>query len=474
MGHLPVEAAKKLVKNQLVEGIELDETKPTSQDTCPSCLHGRMTRAPMSKAAERNAEGKVGDQVHSDVWGPATVQTPQHKRYYLTFTDDASRYTVAFLLNTKDQTFEAFKELDARWKKQGIELKILHSDNGGEFKSHVFDKYLAERGIARRLTVHDTPEHNGVAERLNRTLLEKVRAMLHGSGLPKNLWGEALKHAVWLKNRTSTKAIDGKTPFEAFTGKKPDLDSKLEGRARTGHWIGYDQESNGHCVYYPDNGTIRPELSVRFEKTARRGAGMYKLLNEGEMEKSASSKQQSTANAPSAPPAQPQVPPAPAQIPLPPSGTSSPLTRRRQRLPEASPHPPAPFHPQTPSPLAPRDISSKIDPRNILEGARTRGKASLADGKDTELGGSVNTEFAYLAGGTLTDTPTVEEAMERDDWPLFKQAMEAEMDAMSKTGTFGDRLVSRPADRNVVGAKWALRIKGEILVLWANTAVLMT
>ncbi len=66
-----------------------------------------------------------------------------------------------------------------------------------------FDTYLATHGIQRRLTVHDTPVHNGVAERLNRTLLEKVRAMLYAADLPGNLWGEALKHAVWLKNRTS-------------------------------------------------------------------------------------------------------------------------------------------------------------------------------------------------------------------------------------------------------------------------------
>ena len=48
---------------------------------------------------------------------------------------------------------------------------------------------------------------------LNRTLLERIRAFAHGSGLPKSLWGEALRHAVWLKNRTGTRALDGKTPL---------------------------------------------------------------------------------------------------------------------------------------------------------------------------------------------------------------------------------------------------------------------
>jgi hypothetical protein len=58
---------------------------------------------------------------------------------------------------------------------------------------------MAKIGIKRRLTVHDTPEHNDISERLTRTLLENVHAMLHGAGLPSNLWGEALKHAVGLE-----------------------------------------------------------------------------------------------------------------------------------------------------------------------------------------------------------------------------------------------------------------------------------
>jgi hypothetical protein len=62
---------------------------------------------------------------------------------------------------------------------------------------------LNKMGTVRKLTIHDMPKYNGVAERLNHTLLEKVRAMLHASGLPKNLWGKAVMHAVYLKNCTS-------------------------------------------------------------------------------------------------------------------------------------------------------------------------------------------------------------------------------------------------------------------------------
>ena len=70
----------------------------------------------------------------------------------------------------------------------------------------------------RRLTVHDTPEHNGVAKCLNPTLLEKVRAMLHESSLPKFLWAEAAVHTVYLKNRTWTHTLGDTTPYEILNG----------------------------------------------------------------------------------------------------------------------------------------------------------------------------------------------------------------------------------------------------------------
>jgi hypothetical protein len=85
--------------------------------------------------------------------------------------------------------------------------------------SDVFNGHLAAAGTTRKLTVltvHDAPQLNGVAERLNRTLLERVRAFAHGSDLPKSLCGQALRHAVWLKNRTGTRVLDGKMPFQAL------------------------------------------------------------------------------------------------------------------------------------------------------------------------------------------------------------------------------------------------------------------
>jgi len=126
--------------------------------------------------------------------------------------------------------------------------------------------------------MHDTHQEAGVAERRNRTIVERVRALLHSSGLPKYLWAEAACHVVWLLNRTTTKAMEGMTPYEAVFGKKPNLKglrewgekvyvrieggNKLGGRVREGCWLGVDEQSKGVRIYWPDTKTITVERNT--------------------------------------------------------------------------------------------------------------------------------------------------------------------------------------------------------------------
>ena len=105
----------------------------------------------------------------------------------------------------------------------GKKLKVLRSDNGGEYTGKQFQEYLRSEGVRHELTVPKTPQQNGVAERLNRTLMETVRTMLVESKLSQQFWGEAVSTAVYLKNRSPTIAVKGMTPFEALYGKKPNV-----------------------------------------------------------------------------------------------------------------------------------------------------------------------------------------------------------------------------------------------------------
>ena len=90
-------------------------------------------------------------------------------------------------------------------------LKIFRTDKGGEYTSREFSDYLKAEG---KLLVPKNPEQNGVAERLNRILVESVRSMLTDAQLPHKFWAEALSTAVFLRNRSSNSTVLGMTPFK--------------------------------------------------------------------------------------------------------------------------------------------------------------------------------------------------------------------------------------------------------------------
>ena len=91
-----------------------------------------------------------------------------------------------------------------------------------EFCSFEFDEFCRDEGIARHRTVCHTPQQNGVAERMNRTLLERARCMILNAGLSKDFWAEAISTAFYLGNRSPASAIDFKTPEEVWSGNPPD------------------------------------------------------------------------------------------------------------------------------------------------------------------------------------------------------------------------------------------------------------
>ena len=276
-------AIRTLIRNKAISGIHLIDDQSTLN--CDSCEYAKTTRKPIQKQREGLQADSFGAEIHSDVWGASTTESLGGRRYYVTFTDDYSRYSWIEPLRTKDETFEAYKVFAAWAKTQhGMQIKRLRSDRGGEYTGRKFSAFLREQGTERRLTTHDTPQHNGVAESLNRRLFDCVRAMLHQADLPKNLWAEAVKFAVWLKNRTSTKAIGNVTPYERLYGEKPNLGgvpewgqhvwvhdakgSKLDTRANQARWIGYDTDStHAHRIYWPNTKRISVEHDIKFVPT---------------------------------------------------------------------------------------------------------------------------------------------------------------------------------------------------------------
>ena len=132
-----------------------------------------MTKAPFNRKNER-AVGLL-DLIHSDVCGPMSTCARGNFSYFITFTDDFSRYGYIYLMRHKSESFEKFKEFQNEVENQlGRSIKALRSDRGGEYLSQEFSDHLRECGIVSQLTPPGTPQWNGVSERRNRTLLDMV------------------------------------------------------------------------------------------------------------------------------------------------------------------------------------------------------------------------------------------------------------------------------------------------------------
>ncbi|GBM19822.1 Retrovirus-related Pol polyprotein from transposon TNT 1-94 [Araneus ventricosus] len=152
------------------------------------------------------------------------VRSVGNARYFITFIDDKTGWTEVRFLKNKSEVREKFKEIKNILERQsGCKVKLLQSDRGGEYIGEKFDDYLKELGIQRRLTVKNTPEQNGISERKNRTLLDIARCSLIQSNLPLSFWAEAIANANYTKNRLLSKSLQGKSPYELFHGKVPNI-----------------------------------------------------------------------------------------------------------------------------------------------------------------------------------------------------------------------------------------------------------
>ncbi|KAJ9542825.1 hypothetical protein OSB04_029331 [Centaurea solstitialis] len=142
-------------------------------DNCESCLSGKMTKQPFNKENERATD--LLEIIHTDVCGPFSHVARGGYRYFITFTDDFSRYGYVYLMRHKSESFERFREFQNEVQNQlGRKIKFLRSDRGGEYLSDEFDNHLMECGIVSQLTPPYIPQMNGVSGRRNRTLLDMV------------------------------------------------------------------------------------------------------------------------------------------------------------------------------------------------------------------------------------------------------------------------------------------------------------
>ncbi|GJV31084.1 retrovirus-related pol polyprotein from transposon TNT 1-94 [Tanacetum coccineum] len=235
-----------------------------------ACMNWKKERVSFGRG-QHMTEGVI-DYVHADLWGPSRVESMSGCRYFLSIVDDYSRRVWVHFLRHKNEAFNKFKEWKQLVENQtGRKLKKLRTDNGLEFCNQEFNNLCKESGRGRHLTVAGTPQQNGLAERMNMTLLNKVRCLLIQSGLPDSFWAEATVTAAYLINRSPSTTLEKKTPMDLWSG----------------HPANYETLKIFGCVAYSrvNQGKLKPRaIKCIFLGDTLKGAGAADFGKEVEFE----------------------------------------------------------------------------------------------------------------------------------------------------------------------------------------------
>ena len=423
LGHAGEGALQNLIKQGLLKG-----AKTCKLDFCEQCVMGKQTRVKFGTAIH-NTKG-ILDYIHSDVWGPSRTASIGGKHYFVTFVDDYSRRVWVYLMKHKDEVLEIF----LKWKKMienqtGRKIKKLRSDNGGEYKSDPFLKVCQDEGIVRHFTIRDTPQQNGVAERMNRTLLEKVRCMLLNAGLSKSFWAEAVNYACHLVNRLPSAAIGGKTPFEVWSGKPANdygslhvfgsaayyhvKESKLDPRAKKALFMGISSGVKGYRLWCPNSKKIIFSRDVTFDESA-----MLKKVTHSNSEDQTGGVQQQVEN-------------TPQQVELV-KTVSKPASED--------------------NPVAEDDVEEEEE---VLTQEPPQQQESIAVNRprrEIQKPARFSDMVAY-ALPVVDEVPfTYREAIRSSENEKWKRAMDDEMQSLQKNQTW--KLIQLPRNKKAIGCKW--------------------
>ncbi|KAG7300386.1 hypothetical protein JYU34_015988 [Plutella xylostella] len=278
MGHINYNDLDKL--QICAEGMKLSTQKEDA--ACTSCLEGKQTRQPFNHGGSRASE--LLELVHSDVCGPMENKSIGGSRYFLTFIDDYSRKVYVYMLTHKSEALEKFKEFKNQVENElNRKIKILRSDNGKEYVNHSFHNFLRSAGIIHQTSNPYTPEQNGLAERMNRTLVEKAKCMIFNACLQKEYWAEAISTAAYIVNRSPCRGLSSDaTPYEVWTGSKPNIShmkvfgcramvhvpkerrQKWDPKSRELIFVGYSDTTKGYRFIDPKNKRVIMSRDVVF------------------------------------------------------------------------------------------------------------------------------------------------------------------------------------------------------------------
>lgn len=274
-GHIGYSSLQHILDKNLVEGFNVNINTP--KPDCVACTEAKQTVEPFDQHSEKETE--PGDLTHIDLWGKYDITSINGNQYFLLMVDDSSRFITTEFLRDKGRAAEKVKEYLAKLISHNRKPKAIRLDRGKEFLN--VSSWCQEKGIDIQKTAPYSPSQNGVAERMNRTLVEISRAMIRG--LPEFLWEYAIAHASYLRNRVSTKSVKGQTPYEKWFKKKPNISHlrefgapvwvllqgqkqprKMETKSRRRVFVGYDDGSKSIKYYNAESRKVLISRNIRF------------------------------------------------------------------------------------------------------------------------------------------------------------------------------------------------------------------
>jgi hypothetical protein len=167
---------------------------------------------------------RILELLHVDLFGTPLMLALVVRNIAWLLGYDYSRYTWVYFFRSKSETQQTIIDFAKEVKRQyGQNILAIRSDNGSEFKNYTLNDFLSEEGIRHQYSAAYTPQQNGVAERMNRTLMDMARSMLAEFKSPYNFWAEAISTACYSSNRLYLYKGLNKTPYEILTGSKPNI-----------------------------------------------------------------------------------------------------------------------------------------------------------------------------------------------------------------------------------------------------------
>jgi transposase InsO family protein len=243
----------------------------------------KQRRLPFPQQSSFRAKERL-ELVHGDLCGPVTPATPGGRRYFLVLVDDLSRCMWVVVLGSKGEVANAIRHAQAAAEAEcGRKLRVLRTNNGGEFTVAEFASYYADEGVQRHYFASYNPQQNDIIERRNQTVVGMARALLKQRGMPAVFWGETVVTAVYILNRSPTKALNDITSYEAWHGRKPVVShlwvfsclafdkelghiSKLDDRSTSGVFIGYAEGLKAYRILDPGTQCVRTTRDVVFDE----------------------------------------------------------------------------------------------------------------------------------------------------------------------------------------------------------------